>query len=312
MNRIKKSNIHKSVSYAKWGYIFVTPFFVVYIIFTLYPQIFTLYNSFFENYREGLTQIGPNYVGLRNYIELFSENNAGYIPVFRYLGNTLWLWILGAVPQFLVALMLAVFFTSTRLNIKGKQIFKTVIYMPNLIMASAFSMLIFALFSQVGPINLLLISSGAINRPINFMGMKFTVQSLIVMMNFLMWFGNTTLLLMAGIQGIDECLFESARLDGSNSFQVLAHITLPLLKPILTYTVIISLIGGIQMFDVPQVLTNGSGNPDNTSTTLIMYLNSFMGTSKNFGMAGALSVILFIVTGILSFVVFRTLDRSED
>lgn len=312
MNKIKKNNIHKSVSYAKWGYIFVTPFFVVYIIFTLYPQIFTLYNSFFENYREGLTQIGPNYVGLRNYIELFSENNAGYIPVFRYLGNTLWLWILGAVPQFLVALMLAVFFTSTRLNIQGKQIFKTVIYMPNLIMASAFSMLIFALFSQVGPINLLLISSGAINRPINFMGMKFTVQSLIVMMNFLMWFGNTTLLLMAGIQGIDECLFESARLDGSNSFQVLGHITLPLLKPILTYTVIISLIGGIQMFDVPQVLTNGSGNPDNTSTTLIMYLNSFMGTSKNFGMAGALSVILFIVTGILSFVVFRTLDRSED
>lgn len=312
MNKIKKNNIHKSVSYAKWGYIFVTPFFVVYIIFTLYPQIFTLYNSFFENYREGLTQIGPNYVGLRNYIELFSENNAGYIPVFRYLGNTLWLWILGAVPQFLVALMLAVFFTSTRLNIQGKQIFKTVIYMPNLIMASAFSMLIFALFSQVGPINQLLISSGAINRPINFMGMKFTVQSLIVMMNFLMWFGNTTLLLMAGIQGIDECLFESARLDGSNSFQVLGHITLPLLKPILTYTVIISLIGGIQMFDVPQVLTNGSGNPDNTSTTLIMYLNSFMGTSKNFGMAGALSVILFIVTGILSFVVFRTLDRSED
>lgn len=312
MNRIKKNNIHKSVSYAKWGYIFVTPFFVVYIIFTLYPQIFTLYNSFFENYREGLTQIGPNYVGLRNYIELFSENNAGYIAVFRYLGNTLWLWILGAVPQFLVALMLAVFFTSTRLNIQGKQIFKTVIYMPNLIMASAFSMLIFALFSQVGPINLLLISSGAINRPINFMGMKFTVQSLIVMMNFLMWFGNTTLLLMAGIQGIDECLFESARLDGANSFQVLWHITLPLLKPILTYTVITSLIGGIQMFDVPQVLTNGSGNPDNTSTTLIMYLNSFMGTSKNYGMAGALSVILFIVTGILSFVVFRTLDRSED
>lgn len=312
MNKIKKNKIHKSVSYAKWGYIFVIPFFVVYIIFTLYPQIYTLYNSFFENYREGLTQIGPNYVGLRNYIELFSVNNAGYIAVFRYLGNTLWLWILGAIPQFLVALMLALFFTSTRLNIKGKEIFKTVIYMPNLIMASAFSMLIFALFSQVGPINQFLISSGAINRPINFMGMKFTVQSLIVMMNFLMWFGNTTLLLMAGIQGIDECLFESARLDASNSFQVLWHITLPLLKPILTYTVIISLIGGIQMFDVPQVLTNGSGNPDNTSTTLIMYLNSFMGTSKNYGMAGALSVILFIVTGILSFIVFRTLDRSED
>lgn len=312
MKKIKNNNVHKSVSYAKWGYIFVIPFFVIYIIFTLYPQIYTLYNSFFENYREGLTQIGPNYVGLRNYIELFSENNAGYIAVFRYLGNTLWLWILGAVPQFIIALMLALFFTSTRLNLRGKQIFKTVIYMPNLIMASAFSMLIFALFSQVGPINQLLTASGVINQPINFLGIKFTVQMLIVTMNFLMWFGNTTLLLMAGIQGIDECLFESARLDASNSFQVLWYVTLPLLKPILTYTVITSLIGGIQMFDVPQVLTNGSGIPNNTSTTLIMYLNSFMGTSKNYGMAGALSVVLFIVTGILSFFVFKTLDRSED
>ena len=130
------------------------------------------------------------------------------------------------------------------------------------------------------------------------------------MMNFLMWFGNTTILLMAGIQGIDESLFESARLDGSTSVQVFFHITMPLLMPIFIYVFITSMIGGIQMFDVPQVLTNGIGTPDNTSMTLIMYLNRFLGTSKNYGMAGAVSVLLFIITVVLSTIVFKVIDKG--
>ncbi|MBR2801253.1 MAG: sugar ABC transporter permease [Erysipelotrichaceae bacterium] len=300
----------KSISYAKWGYIFIAPFFLVYIIFTLYPQILTVYNSFFEYYRDGLTIVGPNFVGLKNYQTLFQANNAGYVPIIKFLGNTLWLWIIGAVPQFTVAMLLALFFTSTRLNIKGQQFFKTVIYMPNLIMASAFSMLFFALFSQVGPINQLLVANGWASQPINFLGMRVTVQTLIGIMNFLMWFGNTTILLMAGIQSIDEALFESARLDGSTSTQVFFHITMPLLMPIFIYVFITSMIGGIQMFDVPQVLTNGYGIPDNTSTTLIMYLNNFLGISKNYGMAGAVSVLLFVITAVLSSIVFKTINKK--
>ena len=142
------------------------------MIFTFYPQVLTFYNSFFENYRVGLDQVGPNFVGLANYRALFQKNIAGYVPIFRYLRNTVILWVLGAVPQFAVALLLALFFTSTRLNIKGQQFFKTVIYLPNMIMAAAFSMLFFALFSEVGPINLLLVNSGMISRPIQFLGMK--------------------------------------------------------------------------------------------------------------------------------------------
>ena len=89
----------------------------------------------------------------------------------------------------------------------------------------------FALFSQVGPVNQLLVSSGMAAKPINFLGLQVTVQTLIGLMNFLMWFGNTTILLMAGIQSIDEALFESARLDGSTSTQVFFNITMPLLMP---------------------------------------------------------------------------------
>ncbi|MBR2826282.1 MAG: sugar ABC transporter permease [Erysipelotrichaceae bacterium] len=310
MDKTLKSSERKSISYAKWGYIFIIPFFIVYAIFTLYPQILTIYNSFFEYYRDGLNIIGPNFVGLGNYVKLFTPNLSGYIPIVKYTINTVILWFMGAVPQFIIAMLLALFFTSTRLNIKGQQFFKTVIYMPNLIMASAFSMLFFAMFSMVGPVNQIILSSGWADQPIDFLAMKITVRSLIALMNFLMWFGNTTILLMAGIQGIDESLFESARLDGSSSTQVFFHITMPLLMPIFIYVFITSMIGGIQMFDVPQVLTNGIGTPNNTSMTLIMYLNTFLGISKNYGMAGAVSVLLFIITAILSIFVFKTIRKK--
>ena len=109
---------HKGVSYAKWGYIFILPFFVVYILFTLVPQLTTFYNAFFENYRSGLKQIGPNFVGFDNFVKLFTPDKSGSIGMLKYFGNTVILWVLGAVPQVAVALLLAVFFTSYRLNLR--------------------------------------------------------------------------------------------------------------------------------------------------------------------------------------------------
>ena len=305
---MKKS---KGISYAKWGYIFILPFFIVYLIFTFYPQILTIYNAFFENYRDGLTQVGPNFVGFSNFVKLFTPDKNGVIDILKYTGNTMILWLLGAVPQIVIALLLAIFFTSYRLNIKGQQFFKTVIYMPNLIMASAFSMLFFTLFSNVGPINQLIQAWGWSDIPIDFFAKKVTVRGLISLMNFLMWFGNTTILLMAGIMGIDQSLFEAANLDGASSTQTFFKVTLPLLMPILVYTVITAMIGGLQMFDVPQVLTNGAGTPNRTSMTLIMYLNNYLGKSKNYGMAGAVSVVIFIITGILSLIVYRSLTKKD-
>ena len=298
------------VSYAKWGYIFILPFFITYFIFTLTPQIMTVYNSFFENYRNGLKQVGPNFVGLKNYIALFTPDKTGTVGMIKYFGNTVVLWLMGAVPQIVVALLLAVFFTSYRLNIKGQQFFKTVIYMPNLIMAAAFSMLFFTIFSTVGPVNQLLIANGVTDKAINFLGEKIYVRTLISLMNFLMWFGNTTILLMAGIQGIDQNMFEAAEIDGANSLQVFFRVTLPLLAPILVYTIITAMIGGLQMFDVPQVLTNGKGVPDRASMTMIMYLNNYLGTSKNYGMGGAISVVLFIISAGLSTFVYNSLSKQ--
>ena len=296
---------NKTNAYKKWGYIFLIPFMTVYIAFQLIPLVSTIYNSFFENYRAGLTQVGPNFVGLENYKTLFLSGD-----LWVYLENTVIMWIMGFVPQILVSLLLGAWFANTRLRLRFTQFFKTVIYLPNLIMASAFSMLFFTLFSDFGPINDLLLDIGVITERFAFLDNMWSVRTLIAFMNFIMWFGNTTILLMAGMMGIDSSLYEAAEVDGATSGQVFTKITLPLLKPILLYVMITSLIGGLQMFDVPQILTNGSGNPMRSSMTLIMYLNNHL-FSKNYGMAGALSVILFIITAILSLIIFKVSGNSD-
>ena len=296
----------KSVSYAKWGIIFILPFFITYFIFSLIPLVDTVRYSFFEYYRSGIKEVGPNFVGMKNYIALWNSE------MFQYAENTLILWLIGFIPQILIALLLAAWFTNSRLKVRGKQFFKVVIYLPNLIMASAFALLFFTMFSTNGPINSILMSIGILKMPIDFMGSVFGTRSLVGFMNFLMWFGNTTIMLMAAIMGISQDVFEASDLDGCNGIQRFFYITLPQIRPILAYTLITSIIGGLQMFDVPQILTNGHGNPDRRIMTLIMFLNSHL-KSRNYGMAGALSVYLFIVSGILCFMVYRmTVKRDPD
>ena len=296
---------HKSVSYTKWGYFFIAPFFIIFAIFQLVPLGETIYYSFFEYYRSGLKIIGPKPVGLANYASLLSTD----LP--KYLGNTLILWIIGFIPQIVISLLLAAWFTDVRLKLRGQRFFKTVIYLPNLIMASAFSMLFFSLFSDSGPVNSAMIQAGWIKEPFRFLANVAGTRGLIGLMNFLMWFGNTTILLMAAMMGIDTSIFEAAEIDGCQPRQTFFRITLPLIRPILIYVLITSMIGGLQMFDVPQILTNGNGDPVRTSMTMIMYLNRFMGASKNYGMAGALSTVLFVICAILCFIVLKALNERD-
>ena len=102
-----------SISYAKWGYIFIAPFFLIFALFQLIPLGSTIYYSFFEYYRSGLKIIGPTFVGLKNYITLFATD----LP--KYFGNTLLLWIIGFIPQIAISLLLAAWFTDLRLKLKG-------------------------------------------------------------------------------------------------------------------------------------------------------------------------------------------------
>jgi multiple sugar transport system permease protein len=302
---MSKTNNSKVVRYNKWGYIFLIPFVLVYIVFQLVPLIQTFYYSVYEYYRVGVRIIGPNYVGLENFKALFNTPDLS-----KYFANTMIMWVMGFVPQIIVSLLLGAWFSDNRLKLKAAGFFKVVIYLPNLIMASAFAMLFSVLFSNSGPINDVLLQLGIISKPYQWMSHTGSARSLVAIMNFLMWYGNTTILLMAGMMGIDTSLFEAAEVDGATSTQKFFKITLPLLRPILVYVMITSLIGGLQMFDVPQVLTNGEGSPTRTTMTLIMYLNKHL-YSKNYGLGGALSVILFIITAILSVIVFKVTGNDK-
>lgn len=303
---MKKTAKGRVVRYNRWGYIFLLPFIIVYLIFSMFPLLMTIGNSFFENYMSGLTQIGPNFVGLANFKKLLTNPN-----IWIYTKNTIIMWLMGFIPQIIVSLLLAAWFSDTRLRLKGTGFFKSVIYLPNLIMASAFAMLFFTLFSDGGPVNGILISLNILKEPYSFLNYKWSTRTLIAVMNFVMWFGNTTILLMAGMMGIDTELFEAAEVDGASPMKVFFQITLPLLRPILVYVMITSLIGGLQMFDVPQVLTRGSGSPMNSTKTLVMALNTYLSQSKNYGDAGALSVYMFVITGILSLIVYKISNKKD-
>lgn len=319
-NDVKKSaNRKHTIQYVNWGYVFIAPFFVIYIIFSLIPLLTTFIFSLFEYYRVGLLTVGPTFIGLENFKAIFTAGDS----LGKYFLNTLIMWAMGFVPQIIISLLLAVWFTNTELNLKGQGFFKTVIYMPNLIMAATFAMLFFTLFSPNGPVNGMIRSivdktnEAAIGvqkpmEPIRFFSSTAWTRTLVATMNFLMWYGNTTILLMAGVMGIDNSLFEAARIDGASPSQVFFKVTMPLLLPIFVYVFITSLIGGIQMFDVPQILTNSAGTPDRTTMTIIMKLNNHL-QSKNYGPAGAISVLLFVVTGVLSGLVYKiTMSKYQN
>lgn len=319
-NDVKKSaNRKHNIQYNNWGYVFIAPFFVIYIIFSLIPLLTTFIFSLFEYYRVGLLTVGPTFIGLENFKAIFTAGDS----LGKYFLNTLIMWAMGFVPQIVISLLLAVWFTNTELNLKGQGFFKTVIYMPNLIMAATFAMLFFTLFSPNGPVNGMIrsivdktnevaIGVQKTMEPIRFFSSTVWTRTLVATMNFLMWYGNTTILLMAGVMGIDNSLFEAARIDGASPSQVFFKVTMPLLLPIFVYVFITSLIGGIQMFDVPQILTNSAGTPDRTTMTIIMKLNNHL-QSKNYGPAGAISVLLFAVTGVLSGLVYKiTMSKYQN
>lgn len=295
----------KGISYAKWGYIFLAPFFIIYAIFALYPLLSTFYYSLFRYYQDpGLfgATVGPEFIGLDNFKNMFNHGLKSDIILYFY--NTVLIWVVGFIPQIVFSLLLAKWFTDLRLNLKATGFFKVVIYLPNIIMAASMAMIFFLVFANDGPVNKILGSQFGI-EPIRFLSEVWGSRGIIAFINFLMWYGNTTILLMAAIMGVDLSLYESAQIDGASSSKIFFKITLPLIKPIMVFVLITSLIGGLQMFDIPNTISAGSGSPNRSTMTVVMYLNNNLGSAKNYGAAGTISVILFVVAAVLSYFVFR-------
>ena len=301
---------HKSISYSRYGYFFVLPFFIVFLIFGLYPIIFTFRTSMTD--AVGWTKILNNsYVGFDNFGQLFNPGSLYYDKFWGSIGNTMIMWFFNFVPQLGFALILASWFTDSRLHLKAQGFFKVTIFMPNIITAATIGMLFMSLFSfPVAPVNTFLQTSGLSNLPVNFFRSTEWSRGLISFIQWWMWCGNTMIVMIAGISGINPALFEAALVDGCSSRQTFWKITLPLIKPILVYNLTTSLVGGLTMFDIPHMMTQGQ--PDNTTNTVarFIYTQGFTG-SNNFNMASAASVVLFGIIIIGSLLIRFLLNDRE-
>ena len=305
MGKKKKTGLK---SYDNMGYLFVLPFVVVFLIFSVYPVLRTLYLSFTNAKIAGVGEM--KWVWFENYIRVFTDKF-----FWKGLWNTVRIWAVNIVLQLGLAFLLTIVFSDIKYKIKGLGIFRVIYYLPNLIAATSIAFLFKTLLDwRYGTFNQIISGVykffGAHYNPVDWLGSASTAGPTIAIISAWMWFGNSFIMLMAGVQGISKDYFEAAAIDGAGRWTVFAKITLPLLKPMLLYVAITSLIGGLQMFDVPQILTDGKGSPANTTMTMIMYLNKHL-FSKNYGKGGALSVILFIITGILSLIVFKFSNNKD-
>lgn len=297
----------KGVNYSKYGYIFVLPFVIVFLIFSLYPILYTALIGF-----TNMQGIIPKPIHIldnpfKNFHDLIFDN-----PSFRKaLANTALLWIVNFIPQLVLALLLTAWFTNRRLNIKGQGAFKVLLYMPNIITASTIAVLFSSLFSYpMGPINSLFHSLGWSDNPIFFLQDKTTARGIVAFIQFWMWYGNTMIVLVAGVMGINPALFESAAIDGANGFQTFFRVTLPSLRTILLYTLITSMIGGLTMFDIPQLFLAGGPDDSTLTTSMFIYGQAFKG-SYMYNRAAAASMIMFVIAAVLSGILFY-LMRDRD
>ena len=319
-----KSMKNKTVEYGKYGYIFIAPFFIVFAVFQLYPLIYTIWLSFCENYYRGLTQVEPTFIGLKNYLGVLINTDSQYkiaegakwfdTMTIMSISNTMKIWLLNFVPQVLLSLLLASWFTDIAVKLKLQSTFKVMMFMPNIITAASIAVLFYSLFARSGPVAGLLRSTGIIDSEYDFMESKTGTIGLIAFMQFWMWYGNTMVILIAGILGINPSLYEAARVDGANSKQSFFSITLPLLMPIIQFTLVTSAIGGLQMYDIPALFNvSGTGDalPAYASQTITMYIRKLGFTTKDMGKAAAASMILFFVTLLIS-LVFYVLTRDKE
>jgi multiple sugar transport system permease protein len=233
-------------------------------------------------------------------------------PSFRTaLSNTALIWILNFIPQIALALLLTAWFTNERLRVKGQGAFKVLLYMPNIITAATIAILFNSLFAYpMSPVNHLAMKLGFITEPVNFLIQKGTARGIVAFIQFWMWYGSTMIVLIAGVLGINPALFEAAAIDGATGIQTFFRITLPSLRTILLYTLITSMIGGLQMFDIPKLFL--LGGPDNaTLTTSVFIFNQAFSGSYLYNRAAAASMIMFIIIAILSAILFYVM-RDKD
>ncbi len=295
----------KGMSYAKYGYLFALPFIIIFLIFTLYPTLYTFVLSFTDAHGVG-NEVKLLEEPFDNFRRILTNNN--FATSFK---NTIALWIMNFIPQITLAMVLTAWFTARRITIKGQGLFKVLFYMPNIITAATIAILFNALFGYpTGPINDILVSTGLRDASVYFLNQKSASRLIVAFIQFWMWYGNTMIVLISGVLGISPDIYEAADIDGANGVQIFFRITIPNLKTVLLYTLVTSLIGGLNMFDIPKLFNKGG--PDNATKTVSVFIYDLAFTGKQqFARAAAASIFMFIIISACSALLFWLMRDKE-
>lgn len=295
-------------------YLFISPFYVLFLVFGTFPILFSLYLSF--HMWDG---IGPmKFVGLENYWFLLTD------PWFwQSLWNTIFLGIISSIPQHLLALGLAFILNSGM--VRFKEFFRTSFFLPYITSTVAIAIVFSVIFGRhFGALNWLLgsvantgwfqwiLSLFDLEFPINWLGSSKLIKPSIAILVIWKWTGWNMILYLAGLQAIPNELYEAARVDGATAWKTFTRITLPLLRPMMMFAVTMSVIGSMQIFDEPMMLVGQSGGTDQAGLTTVLYMYRTGFEWMQMGTAAAMSYLLFFVIMFFSFLnlkVFRRGDR---
>ena len=287
---------------AKYGYIFTAPFLLAFLLFQLYPILYTLGLSFTrEADRRKLV-----FAGLRNYIYLLSDKT-----FWQSVSNTWIIWTGCIIPQIILALVLAVLLSQYR--IRGADTFRAIFYLPNLVTAASIGVLFSVLMDwQTGMVNKLLLTTGIIAEPVYWLGNPYTARSIVSIIQWWMWFGHSTIIITAGVKAIPEELVEAALVDGAGNGQRFFRITLPLLRPTLLYIAVTSLIGGMQTFDIPMALNRGE-DANRSLMTMVIYVYNTAFRNRNYSYGATVSYGIFVIIMFFSLIFFKIIaPRTQE
>lgn len=278
------------------GWAFLLPAALLIFAMNFYPMI----QAFILSFKTG---IGNNQVwgGLSNYKRLLEDR------VFRTALTNNFFYLIIQVPVMLVA---AIFLASllNKKDLKCKGLFRTAIFLPCCTALVSYSIIFKTLFAYDGYVNTVLLNLGIISSRINWLGDAATAKVIIIIALIWRWTGYNMVFYLAGLQNIDESLYEAAKIDGAGPIKAFMKITLPLLRPTILLTTIMSINGTLQLFDESVNLTNGG--PANSTLTMSHYIyKASFEYNPQFGYAAAMSYVIFILVAILSFMQMKVGDK---
>ncbi|MBM4413684.1 MAG: sugar ABC transporter permease [Chloroflexi bacterium] len=305
--------LRKEAKRNAWAYLFVSPFYLLYAVFGLFPLLYGVWLSFHQ--WDGISPM--QWVGLNNYIKLFTADEVWWKAIY----NTVWLFFGATTPQLLLALVLAFIINSG--YIRFKDFFRAAYFMPFVASAVAVGILFTSLFGkQYGMFNYFLSLFGV--PGVDWLGSADWLKPSIAAVTVWQWTGYSMIIFLAGLQSINPELYEAARVDGAETRDIFFRITMPLMSGVILFQVVTSIIGAMQNFDIPVMLAGGTqssapGGTDRAGLTAMMqlYWSAFKyntGSKSGFGYASAMSFILFFIIVIFSYTYnrWRGQNPTED